>query len=207
MGNQQSKSRLQFCSTEPNPLSKRFMVVKDFRVDYLDSKKRSTENEKLPKQRRPPMVVHLQSVVGEKRWQQNQEVGAIPKFLKVQVEPVIFLGEDEANVFEGILSDIIPNNGFVGYTESVGNDFHVAEETQESFAMGISFGGLTKSLWFKDVKVRDACFKSITGTLSPPHTVIIHNPEYVQGSSPLRSFMSEDEPQHAFNSIKVFDDF
>jgi len=196
MGNQQSQDGPQFCSTKPHPLATRFMVDKAFRVDYVPLKTKNTEVVRIPRQQQL-RVVHQQRVPNTRTQQQMQEEhvdisSKDPEMLKiqkinlqVQVEPEIHqkvnVKEIGNAVFKGVYGDIcLLSNRFVKYTDIVGNNYrekYNSQKIQKIFPMGISCGGLSKSLWFKDVDERDACFDTMIGYLPPSYAAVMANPE------------------------------
>jgi len=218
MGNQQSRDGLQFCSTTPHPLATRFMVDKDFRVDYMTTKTRNTEVMRLTKQQ-PPRVVHQQRTLDSSSQQQKQDelvnispkgpgMMKIPKInLEYQIAPEEVSGKEvgKVSVFEGLFGNVsVLSSKFVDYTDSVGNVYrekYDSEKVQKTFPMGISFGGLSKSLWFKAVEERDACFDTMTGVLPPSYASVMANPEeYHVPEWAIQSKTADDSC-----NIKVFD--
>lgn len=216
MGNHQSRDGLQFCSTTPNPLATRFMVDKDFRVDYMTTKTRNTEVMRLTKQQQV-RVFHQQRRrdSGSKQQKQDESVDISPKgpgMLKIpnleyHVEPeeVNVKEVGKVSVFEGLFGNVsVLSSEFVDYTDSVGNVYHEkydSEKVQKTFPMGISFGGLSKSLWFKAVEERDACFYTMTGILPPSYAAVMANPEDYQVPEWVIQSKTDDDSCN----IKVFD--
>jgi len=194
MGNQQSRDELQFCSTRTHPLATRFMEDKAFRVDYASLKIQNTEVLKLPKQQQR-RVAHQQRAWNVGSQQQKQEElndvpMKVPDMFKstknnIHVQPEVHFVQKvdakEESVFEGVFGKItLSSNGFVAYTDIVGNGFREkfdAKEIQKTFPMGISYGGLSKSLWFKDAIQRDECFDTMAGVLPPSYADVVANPE------------------------------
>jgi len=217
MGNQQSRDGLQFCSTTPHPLAKRFMVDKDFRVDYMTTKTRNTEVMRLKKQDQLG-VFHQQRKRDSISQQQMQDesVDVSPtkpgmmKISKINVE--YHIAPEEVNrkdagkvsVFEGLFGNVsVLSSKFVDYTDSVGNVYrekYDSEKVQKTFPMGISFGGLSKSLWFKAVEERDACYDAMTGILPPSYAAGMANPE--DNHVPERVIQSKTDDDSC--NIKVF---
>jgi len=218
MGNQHSRDGPLLCSTTPHPLATRFMVDKDFRVDYITTKTRNTEVMRLTKQRQLP-VVHQQRMRDSCSQQQKQEESVeisakgpdMSKILKINlqyhVEPVEVNEKKigKVSVFEGLFGDVsvLPCE-FVNYTDSVGNVFrekYDSEKVQKTFPMGISFGGLSKSLWFKAVEERDVCFDTMTGIHPPSYADVMANPEKYN----VPEWVVHSEKDDDSCNIKVFD--
>jgi len=218
MGNQQSRDGPLLCTTTPHPLATRFMVDKDFRVDYITTKTRNTEVMRLTKQRQL-RVVHQQRMRDSWSQQQKQEESVeispkgpdmlkMPKInLEYHVEPekVSEKESGKVSVFEGLFGDVsVLYSEVVNYTDSVGNVFHEkydSEKIQKTFPMGISFGGLSKSLWFKAVEERDACFDNMTGIQPPSYAEVMANPEKYN----IPEWMLHSEKDDDSCNIKVFD--
>jgi len=212
MGNQQSLDGLQFCSTRPHSLANRFMAYKDFRVDHITSEKPHPKVTRFSKQQQI-REGHQQPMRDSDFYHQKQEsVDVSSKSLVASKSPEIDLIAQEeqnmsdngecksiASVYEGIFSDIsILSDGVVEYTDSGGNNFHEKynlRTLQKTFPMGISFGELSMSLWFKNVEDRDECASTMTGNLPPSYTAVMDNPEYYK----------VPELQDDKRSMKVFD--
>jgi len=193
MGNQQSRDGLQFCSTEPHPLATRFMVDKAFRVDYIPLKLKNTEALRMPRQQQT-LAVHQQRSNRGSQQQIQEEYVDIPlewsdvlknqtKNLQVLVEPEVYqkINVKESPVFEGVYGDIcLLSNGLVEYPDIFGHNYcekYNPERIQKIFPKGISYGGISKSLWFKDSDDRDACFDTMIGDLHPSKAEVMANPE------------------------------
>jgi len=157
MGNHQGMG-LQICTTNHDDLlTERFMVDKDFRIDYKNT-------EMLPLQRQ-------QRVLDVACQQQEPE-----KVMKVQIPDakVQIVKEEkqapapEEKMFKGLFGDVILQiDGFVEYVDSTGKKRREAfsrNDIRKTFPLGISLGGLTKSLWFKDAWERDICFEYMSAT-------------------------------------------
>jgi len=215
MGNQQSRDELQFCSTRTHPLAERFMVDKAFRVDYASLKTKNMEAMRLPKQQQL-RVVQQQRVrdVGTQQ-QEQEEFKDIPMKAPCMSKINIQIQEDEVRkvdvkemrteVFEGVFGKIsLCSNGLVEYTDIIGNDFrekYDSQKIQKTFPLGISYGGLTKSLWFKDVEERDVCFDAMTGILPPSYAEVVANPEKFQIPDTLIPLKMKVDTRN----VKVFD--
>lgn len=86
---------------------------------------------------------------------------------------------DDLPVFDGFFGNIIINKkGLVLYTDCTGTQ-HCEEFDRETvekiFPMGISFGGLTKSIWFKDGVSRDEAFEVMI-SIPPSYKAVMANP-------------------------------
>jgi len=204
----------QFCSPSPNPLAKRVMVDKSFRVDYNAVKNQKPEPTK--------RVVHQQGVPEADKQQQIQEepkeilvevAGMLkkPKIdVQIQVEPNVWERVDakeisRTSVFEGIYGNVsLTSNGFVQYTDIAGTNFfekYESDKIQKTFPMGISLGGLSKSLWFKTGVDRDECFDVMVGNLSHFSISVMANPENYNVPSCL---IPRKEKKNSSN-MKVFE--
>lgn len=151
---------LQLCSTGNSELAERFMVDKDFRIDYRSTKQNM---EFLPRQQ--PGLVQCQQRVWDTACQQQEPevVVKIPTKIDIQVVPEVKnVPEALEKMFEGLFGDVkLMPDGFVQYTDILGMKYSEPfdpEGIRKSFPSGISLGGLTKSLWFKDGTERDSCF-------------------------------------------------
>jgi len=162
MGNNQGMG-LQICTTSHDDLlTERFMVDKDFRIDY-----RNTEI--LPRKKHG-RVQHQQRVLDVTHQLQEPEdvtKAQIPK-PKVQIVKDEKHIPPEEKVFKGLFGDVtLQIDGFVEYVDSTGKKHREAfkrKEIRKTFPLGISLGGLTKSLWFKDAWERDICFEYMSAT-------------------------------------------
>merc|ERR1719193_1621677 len=70
--------------------------------------------------------------------------------------------KDEFSVFNGLFGNVIINNdGLVLYTDIAGGkhcEDYDCDDIEKIFPMGISHGGLSKSIWFRNAEERDNCF-------------------------------------------------
>jgi len=94
----------------------------------------------------------------------EEELATQTNSVKTSVETEIT--KDDLCVFKGVFGNVIINkNGLVLYTDITGRK-HCEEYDQDNigkiFPMGISHGGLSKSIWFKDGEARDNCFDLMT---------------------------------------------
>lgn len=216
MGNQQSRDELQFCTTRTHPLASRFMVDKAFRVDYATLQTKNMETMR-PKQQQL-RVVHQQRMRDAGTQQQVQEesidvpVKVIDMFkiptinIEAYVEPEVDAKKIRTKcAFEGVFGNVsLLSDGLVEYTDIIGyvyREKYDSEKIQKTFPLGISYGGLSKSIWFKDVEDRDNCFDTMTGVLPPSYTDVIANPE--KYSIPDALIPSKNEKDSC--NIKVFD--
>jgi len=159
MGNQQG---LQLCTTHhDNLLSERFMVDKDFRIDYKNT-------EILPR-KELGVVQHQQRFMNVACQEQEPE-----EIVKVQLpkSEIQFVAETrdvlplDQKLFKGLFGEIkLLVDGHVQYTDCTGRerrDVFDRAEIRKTFPLGISLGGLTKSLWFKEAWERDLCFQCMS---------------------------------------------
>jgi len=207
MGNQQSSvsEGLQFCSTRSHPLAKSLMVDKNFRIDYVSSKRYSEEDQfsfakaqpfthqrikSNPSNNRQSQVkcerhVHQQRARDENRQQQKQEelehrIVSLDHSKFQKGPPEVVVQQERGTVYEGIFGRIVLNNKCVCYRDGTGNEFNEEydrKKLRKTFPMGISYGGLSQSLWFKDIEERDACFGIMTKDF-PPCTAAMSNPSH-----------------------------
>jgi len=109
--------------------------------------------------------------------------------------------KEDFTFFEGMFGNVIINkNGLILYTDITGRSHceeYDRDEIGKIFPMGISYGGLTKSIWFKDAIARDDCFDMMT-TLPPPSY------EHVMANLQKFALLPEDEPEEEYENIKVF---
>jgi len=115
------------------------------------------------------------------------EKGAMERSMKqvvhskwVEGAEVTELSEDDLKVFEGVFGNVIINqSGLVLYTDIAGKKYceeYDRDQICKIFPMGISQGGLSKSIWFKDITAREDCF-DLMSTLRPPsYNTILANP-------------------------------
>jgi len=98
---------------------------------------------------------------------QEEELGIKKSNVKTNFETeMIDHFKDDLTVFNGLFGNVIVNmNGLVLYTDITGvkhcEDFE-QDKIGKIFPMGISYGGLSKSIWFKDGEARDSCFELMT---------------------------------------------
>jgi len=156
MGNQQG---LQLCTTHHDDLlTERFMVDKDFRINY--------KNTEIFPGKQLGLVQHQQRVVNVACQEQEPEETLkvqLPKSeIKIAMEATDFHVLDQ-KLFKGLFGDIkLLVDGFVQYIDCTGRercDVYDRAEIRKTFPLGISLGGLTKSLWFKEAWDRDLCFE------------------------------------------------
>jgi len=230
MGNNQSNVRegLQFCSGNTDPLARRFMVDKDFRVDF--SCKRNIERELTtsPKHQwsnrysdevttkyyQKREIRTSQQPVRDENWQQQKQEEfcdfSLPVKLQkdtseiqVEVQKDNVTENSERTAFKGIFGDVVLYKNNVSYEDCSGEEFNetfIPKLLQKTFPMGISFGGLTKSVWFKDITDRDACFDTMTQNLLPPYASTVSNPYLYNIPNSMQSVSVEEK-----DKLKVFD--
>lgn len=166
MGNQQLLG-LQACSADNSDLAERFMVDKDFRIDYRTIK-HNTEFQ--PRQQRGS--VQRQQIILLDTFQEQEPEEVIP-LQKQKVETQVLVEAKNVptkskTTFEGLYGNVrLLEDGFVEYKDSHGMSYGEAFDPKtitKSFPWGISMGGLTKSIWFKDAAERDDCFIDMSKT-------------------------------------------
>jgi len=87
--------------------------------------------------------------------------------------------KDDFAVFGGVFGNVIINKeGLVLYTDITGTqhceDFE-RETIEKIFPMGISFGGLSRSIWFKDGVTRDEAFEKMI-SMPPSYKAVMADP-------------------------------
>jgi len=86
--------------------------------------------------------------------------------------------KDDLSVFEGVFGKvIIHKSGLVLYTDITGKkqcEKYSGDEIVKVFPMGISQGGLTKSIWFKDAVACQECFDLMNPP--PSYNTVMANP-------------------------------
>jgi len=155
---------LKLCTSHYDDLlTERFMVDKDFRIDY-----RNTE---MLSRKQLGRVHHQQRVLDVASQQQEPEEmvkAQIPKADIQVVKEAKHVPASEEKMFVGLFGDVtLQIDGFVQYVDSTGKErreVYNREEIRKTFPLGISLGGLTKSLWFKDAWERDICFEYMSAT-------------------------------------------
>jgi len=110
---------------------------------------------------------------------------------------------DDLKVFEGIFGNVIINkNGLILYTDITGKkhcEEYDRDEIDKIFPMGISYGGLTKTIWFDDFEARDNCFVAMTSLAPPSYKQVMANPEKFD-------FVEEEEEEEdPDDNMKVFE--
>jgi len=191
MGNQQG---LQVCTTHHDDLlTERFMMDKDFRIDYKNT-------EVLPRKevgfvQRQQRLVNL--ACQEQEPEETVKVQLPKSDIQIVAEARDVLARDEV-LFKGLFGDIkLLMDGFVQYTDSTGKerrDVFDRINIKKTFPLGISLGGLTKSLWFKEAWDRDLCFQCMSA-----------NPVQVSSESDVVTDCEEAEDNHnyhVFNGIE-----
>jgi len=97
---------------------------------------------------------------------------------EVEGEVLDFFKEDYS-VLEGLFGNVIFNKeGLILYTDINGKQHceeYDRENIQKIFPMGISFGGLTKSIWFEDGVARDEAFEMMI-SVPPSYKAVMANP-------------------------------
>jgi len=105
---------------------------------------------------------------------QEEELGTQKNSEKTIEAEIVDHFKDDLTVFNGLFGNVIINkNGLVLYTDIKGVK-HCEDYDQDKigkiFPMGISYGGLSKSIWFQDVEVRNSCFE-LMANLKPSSMV------------------------------------
>jgi len=87
--------------------------------------------------------------------------------------------KDYLAVFEGLYGNVVvKKEGTLLYTDMNGmthNEDYDRDAIGKIFPMGISYGGLTKSIWFKNGTSRDEAFDFLT-SMPPSYNAVMNNP-------------------------------
>jgi len=201
MGNQQSGGP-QFCSrgqlyTDRGEMSS-FKSDPESRVGYDISTRpkfqvqriQNTHQQIVPQQQMQEEIVEIPLEAGISKFQKSffdiyddePEVAGSSKAKDlnkdVDVEMMDYY-KDYFTVFEGVFGNIVINKtGVVVYTDLTGKehcDNYDRENIEKIFPMGISFGGLTKSIWFKDASARNEAFDMMI-FMPPSYNAVMANP-------------------------------
>jgi len=167
MGNRQGLG-VQLCSTENDLLTERFMVDKDFRIDYKSGMRNM---ERIPTQEKCFTQHQQRAVCADSQQQESEDFVEVP-VIKMEIpqtqnlQSVMEVQKSQEKIFEGLYGNVILQaNGVVQYMDCNGNKYEEKfdrEGIRKTFPMGISLGGLTKSLWFKNTAERDKCNANMT---------------------------------------------
>jgi len=107
--------------------------------------------------------------------------------------------DGELRVFEGVFGNVVINeNGLVLYTDIAGKKYceeYDRGEIEKVFPMGISYGGLTKNIWFKDIDTRENCYDAMVSLPPPSYKSVMVNPTKFE-------FMEEEDDS---DNMKVFE--
>jgi len=185
MGNQQNGGiQTQFCSrgelyTHRSEMT-RFKFDPESRVGYSISNQPKYQVQGIQK---PPQQVF------PKQQQIQEEVIEIPLSGpgKLKLGKSVFEVENQAeaqyckgdfSVFDGVFGNVIINmEGPVLYTDITGKqhrEYFDKETIEKIFPMGISFGGFTRSIWFKDGVSRDEAFELMI-SMPPSYKAAVDN--------------------------------
>jgi len=166
MGNQHGYGIQSSCSTYNSELAERFMVDKDFRIDYRSAKQNMDFQ---PRQKLGSVQRQQITMLNTSQQQESEETVKIP-IHKVDMEVLAEsknVQKQVLAVFDGLYGNIkVMADGFVQYEDSRGIKYYELFDKKgitKSFPSGISLGGLTKSIWFKDGELRDTCFGLMSG--------------------------------------------
>jgi len=110
--------------------------------------------------------------------------------------------KDDFAVFDGLFGNVIINKEeLVLYTDITGTQHceNFERETLEKiFPMGISFGGLSKSIWFKDGVTRDEAFEMMI-SMPPSYKAVMADPtKYAVGEKEAHEHDDDD-------NMKIFE--
>jgi len=206
MGNRQGLG-VQLCSTENDLLTERFMVDKDFRIDYKSGMRNM---ERLPMQEKCFTQHQQRAACVNSQQQEPEDFVEVPvvkmEFPQTQkLQNVMEVQESQEKIFEGVFGNLILQaNGTVQYMDGNGNKYKEKfdrEGIRKTFPMGISLGGLTKSLWFKNTAERDTCYDDMTNVRNIANSQLInhssgHEPECLEGEK-----KHENKKSIVFNGI------
>jgi len=151
--------------------------------------------------REPSFNVYISCL--EKEQESFQMMGTKKLNHDVEAEMLDYYNDD-LSVTEGLFGNVMLNkNDLVLYTDIKGKK-HCEEYDRNSigkiFPMGIAFGGLTKSIWFKDAIVRDETF-DIMISMPPSYRAVMANPtKYAIGEDDILE-NDEDDNMKIFEGI------
>jgi len=112
--------------------------------------------------------------------------------------------KDDIMFFKGLYGEVfIKKNGQVQYTDITGinhcEDFD-REHIRKIFPMGISYGGLTKSIWFRDGTARDDAFDTMI-SLPPSYSAVMKTPTKFAMSEDIDSELDDSDDIKTFQGI------
>jgi len=141
-------------------------------VSFFETEDRAEVAEK----RKPSFNVYISCLDKE---EELCSAAKIPKVnQEVEGEMVDFY-KDDYTVIEGLFGNVIINEkGLVLYTDIYGEQHceeYERDEIGKIFPMGISFGGLTKSIWFEDAAARNEAFEAML-SVPPSYKAVMANP-------------------------------
>jgi len=131
-----------------------------------------------------------------------EEPVVVPRSEPKESTEILEYFKDDVAVFEGVFGNVVINkkNGLVLYSDIAGRrhcEEFERDEIEKIFPMGISQGGLTKTIWFKDAAVRDRSF-DLMKMAPPSYSSVMKNP------TKFRFTETHDDDQDEDN-IKVFE--
>jgi len=187
MGNQQNGG-IQFCSRgelythRPEMISSKF--DSDSRVGYSISVQPKFQVQRIekPSQQVFPKQQQIQEKIEEIRMSQQSGSGKLKtskNFFEIGNQAEDQYPKDDFVVFEGVFGNIIINmKGPVLYTDITGkqhSEYFDKDTIEKIFPMGISFGGFTRSIWFKDGVSRDEAFQLMI-SMPPSYKAVLDDP-------------------------------
>jgi len=138
-------------------------------ISFLDTEDKAEVTEKS----KPSFNVYISCLDKE------DELYSTDNTRKVNQEgEVLDFFKDDYSVLEGLFGNVVVNKeGLILYTD-INGEQHCEEYDRESiqkiFPMGISFGGLTKSIWFENRVARDEAFEMMI-SVPPSYKAVMAN--------------------------------
>jgi len=119
-------------------------------------------------------------------------------------EEIVDYSKNDLYTFDGVFGNIIINmNGPVLYTDITGKqhcEYFDKETIEKIFPMGISFGGFTRSIWFKDGVSRDEAFEMMI-SMPPSYKAVLDNPERYDLAENEANVLADDDNMKVFEGI------
>lgn len=133
------------------------------------------EKDLVPASKKPSFNVYISCLQEEGKLSSEN-----PNEVRTEAEGEIFdhYANEGVTVFEGVYGNVIIKERLVLYTDLRGKQYceeYDRETVEKIFPMGIAFGGLSKSIWFKDGFGRDDAFELMM-SIPPSYEAVMSNP-------------------------------
>jgi len=119
-------------------------------------------------------------------------------------EEIVDYSKEDLSTFDGVFGNVIINmKGPVLYTDITGKqhcEYFDKETIEKIFPMGISFGGFTRSIWFKDGPSRDEAFEMMI-SMPPSYKAVLDNPERYDLAESEANVLADDDNMKVFEGI------